>query len=98
MCGGVFIRYKNQYGTICDDHADNRDATVICRQLGYHGQGYMHTCGTRCGGAGSNIWLSDLQCRGNESNLRSCSISAWGRHNCGHNEDIGVCCSRKQCM
>jgi deleted-in-malignant-brain-tumors protein 1 len=38
------------------------------------------------------IWLDDVQCRGNETSLFDCPANALGIHNCGHNEDAGVRC------
>ena len=92
ICGGVLVKFANKYGTICDDKIDSRDAKVLCRQLGYRAVGRAYTCGTKCGGAGRPIWLNNLSCRGTESLITQCPAKVWGRHNCGHNEDIGVCC------
>ena len=32
--GRVEIFYKHQWGTICNDQFDNKDAVVICKMLG----------------------------------------------------------------
>ena len=38
------------------------------------------------------IWLSDVQCNGNETRLTDCAIPAFGTPNCTHAEDVGVSC------
>ncbi|XP_028411946.1 uncharacterized protein LOC114534672 [Dendronephthya gigantea] len=39
------------------------------------------------------IWLTEVDCTGEEENLTQCSNAGWGNSNCAHSEDAGVQCA-----
>ncbi|NXS63444.1 DMBT1 protein, partial [Brachypteracias leptosomus] len=93
--GRVEVLHNHQWGTICDDSWDLKDAKVVCQELG---------CGTAVSvpsqahfGQGLDpIWLDDVECMGTETNFSQCGLREWGTHNCNHEEDAGVVCSGGQ--
>eukprot|EP00058_Branchiostoma_floridae_P013071 XP_002598559.1 hypothetical protein BRAFLDRAFT_66950 [Branchiostoma floridae] len=92
--GRLEVRSESgEWGTICNDRWDIRDADVVCRQLGYRGA--VPGTERRFFGEGrGKIWLDDVICAGTESNLGDCNLPlGWGNHNCMHDEDVGVVCA-----
>ena len=94
MEGRVEIFYKGEWGTVCDDYWDLRDAIVVCRQLGYT-TAVRRSVGAEFGQGTGRIWRDNVACSGSESMLSSCSASYWGSNNCYHSDDAGVVCASK---
>ncbi|CAE1178035.1 DMBT1 [Acanthosepion pharaonis] len=87
--GRVEIHYNGQWGTICDDSWDDRDAQVVCKMLGY-----VDGSASRTFQAGTGpIWLDQVECQGSEASIEQCVRNRWGIHDCSHSEDAGVECS-----
>ena len=90
--GRVEVFYNGQWGTICDDAWDLRDAKVACRQLGYSGA-FNALQGKDVLSGSGQIWLANVACNGNEQNLGSCTHNDWGNQDCTHSQDAGVECT-----
>jgi len=87
--------YQGIWGTICDDGWDDIDATVVCRELGYlNGTTTTATRYVQNGSDSVPVWLSQVDCLGNESKLLHCVHKGFGNvGNCSHAQDIGVLCN-----
>ena len=96
IAGRVEIFRVGQWGTICNDEWDLRDAAVVCRQLGYSGA-VSPLSSSHFGQGKGQIWLDNLDCRGNETNLSECPHNGWAVHNCDHTKDANVQCSPGRC-
>lgn len=44
------------------------------------------------GQGNGKIWMDDLRCTDNDTNIFNCSQNRFGIHDCGHHEDAGVVC------
>ncbi|XP_017770765.1 PREDICTED: uncharacterized protein LOC108558378 isoform X2 [Nicrophorus vespilloides] len=92
--GRVEIKYHGTWGTICDDDFNDDAAKIVCRELGYRGSAFVVKDAYFGMGSGP-IWLDQVFCKGNETQLSECSHWDWGEHNCEHSEDVGVICTNE---
>ena len=90
--GRVEVQNDGQWGTVCDDSWDIRDAQVVCRAMDC-GTPLFVKPGAYFGQGKGNVWLDDLECFGNETSLMQCKHTDFGESNCNHMEDAGVQCS-----
>ena len=102
--GRLEVRYRGEWGTICDDYWTDVEADLSCRLLGYPegstGNSGRFT-GAHFGEGTGKIWLDNLTCLGDETRLLDCPRApnkrtegppGLGVHNCTHREDVGVQC------
>ncbi|KAM6992566.1 scavenger receptor cysteine-rich type 1 protein M130-like [Tautogolabrus adspersus] len=90
--GRVEVLHDGQWGTVCDDEWDIKDAQVVCRAMDC-GTAQTAKSGSFFGQGQGSIWLDDVRCFGNETTLLHCRHPTLGENNCGHAEDAGVVCS-----
>ncbi|XP_026097276.1 deleted in malignant brain tumors 1 protein-like, partial [Carassius auratus] len=93
LCSGrVEVIFGNTWYTVCDAVFDQQDAEVVCKQLDCGAP--VQVLGAAAFGKGKGrVWSEEIQCRGNESQIDVCSRSSSQKHNCSHDNDVGVICS-----
>uniref|UniRef100_A0A8W8NH25 Uncharacterized protein n=1 Tax=Magallana gigas TaxID=29159 RepID=A0A8W8NH25_MAGGI len=98
--GRLEVYYNGTWGTVYQSyyHYNRHDvyknlAAVVCRSLGLPwitSEGY---CCSRYGHGSGPVWLADVQCLGNETEIEECSHSGWGYITyMYHWEDVSIDC------
>ena len=90
--GRVEVFHSGRWGTVCSNGWDLRDATVVCRQLGY-GTAVGAPGGAAFGWGSGPIWYDNVNCSGSEASLTQCAHRGLGVHDCDHSQDAGVICA-----
>ncbi|XP_075929494.1 neurotrypsin-like [Petromyzon marinus] len=91
--GRVEIYHDGEWGNVCDDGWTMISSHVVCRQLGFSGAD-RPARESEFGPGSGFVLLDEVSCRGGEASLLACPRSEWGRHDCSHDEDVGVICRR----
>ncbi|PIO31175.1 hypothetical protein AB205_0068460, partial [Aquarana catesbeiana] len=85
--GIVEVDYQGFRGNICPKHWSNKDAKVVCRQLGFQGPAIA----TRIFGEDTVLSaISSVNCNGSEAVLENCNMKNSGT--CDTKERAGVIC------
>ena len=92
--GRIEVYYDRQWGTICDDSWNNRDADVLCKQLGYIDAEDLRYRAYYGEGTGP-IWIDQIHCSNGAESVMDCKHDGWGINDCSHREDAGVKCRQK---
>ncbi|XP_051779121.1 scavenger receptor cysteine-rich type 1 protein M130-like [Erpetoichthys calabaricus] len=90
--GRVELQYDGQWGTVCEEDWDLKDATVLCRQLNC-GYAVAVTGYTRLDNNTGKTSTDIFNCEGNETEMSMCQISTQGYSKCSLKMDAGVICS-----
>ncbi|KAK7889713.1 hypothetical protein WMY93_025273 [Mugilogobius chulae] len=65
--------FGSVWGTVCDDNFDIKDATVVCKMLGFQSASSYF----KAPGGNGRIWLDQLACTGTETDVFNCRHADW---------------------
>jgi hypothetical protein len=89
VVGRIEVRYNNIWGTVCRYSFSHEDGNVACKAAGFASGVYADE---QLPGSGQ-IWLSNLYCKGTESDLFVCDREfPIGGNSCPHSLDAVVRC------
>ncbi|XP_071504919.1 scavenger receptor cysteine-rich domain-containing group B protein-like [Diadema antillarum] len=89
--GRVEVLYDSQWGTVCHNYWDIMDASVVCKQLGFANATDSFRYAYFGGGSPDQpIYLDDVRCSGNETELTDCEYRGWDVKGCIHYYDAGL--------
>ena len=92
--GRVELFHQGNWGTVCDDDWDIKNAHVICKMLGYP-RAIQALPSSAFGEGTGDIVLSNVNCS-SEDDIFDCGHNEYLNHNCEHLEDAGVVCDNSK--
>ena len=92
--GRVELFHNGEWGAICGNKWDIRDAIVVCRQLGFPDAEEAFVISDKSTNAGKGKpWLDEVECKGFETSISSCLHHGLKNHYfCLHGQFAGVTC------
>ena len=87
--GRVEVYHNGEWGRVCADGWNLKNAGIVCRQLGFG----LAIAAAFYGQGSGQVLLDDVTCDGTELTIENCSHSGWGNENCDHEKDAGVECT-----
>jgi len=87
--------YNGVWGSVCGEDWGPHSTRTMCKALGLPGSGrvkFNFVSGAMGTGSKGHVWLSKVQCKGSEGDVADCKHSGFGKHTCGHYNEVGLCC------
>ncbi|XP_072035889.1 scavenger receptor cysteine-rich domain superfamily protein-like [Amphiura filiformis] len=91
--GRVEMFHNGGWTPLCDASWGDKEAVVVCRQLGFPIDGAEAQRGTGFGIDRETSLRNDVSCKGTESTLQQCAHTEWVEHNCNQSQMAGVICA-----
>ena len=89
--GRVEIYHHGEWGTVCDNDWDMKEATIVCRQLGFW-DALEAKKGSFFGESDLPIVMNRVACKGTEGRLADCPFVCSSSPQCNSTNNAGVIC------
>ncbi|XP_023682448.2 scavenger receptor cysteine-rich type 1 protein M130 [Paramormyrops kingsleyae] len=91
--GRVEVFYNGSWGVVCSQKWTKANEKVVCNMLRC-GSPQNYTKGRSYSDLPNKMWMNNVECFGNETNLWNCVFPGWGISACSHTSDhVNVECS-----
>ena len=96
FAGRLEVSIAGVWGTVRNNGWNTTSSDVVCRQLGYHGvNATIYSSVERFGKGQGPVWMSGVDCKGQEERLWECPWSKIAGIYWDHDNDIGLICESK---